>query len=143
MGGHGNEVVTRSLWLVLVLTILLWPAQGSAQCTAFWVYPVSGLWSDPVNWENGFPPLPTDVVCITAGPGPYTVTLGESLAVRGLIVDAVSGGPAELWLFDAFGGQVHLTVDDGLEVRCAGSNDGLFPDDLLSIFADCSNPDRV
>ncbi len=64
------------------------------QLTATWLNPVSGNWTDPTQWStpnfpnNGNPAGTTYHAVIDAVGGPYTVTLGESVALTSLTVDA-------------------------------------------------------
>lgn len=72
--------------------IMLAAGQACAQQDAFWVNPVSGLWSDAANWSVSFVPgqgANTNVRAVVDRDGPYTVALDFNAQVAGLELSGV------------------------------------------------------
>lgn len=65
-------------------------APTPSSCSKSWASGFGGFWSDSAAWVPAGVPTIDDTVCISA-PGTYTVTVGASITLRGLIVGDAAG----------------------------------------------------
>jgi hypothetical protein len=74
------------------------PAQAQVSlpaCTDSWNNPISDNWETASDWSTGSVPGPGDVACIEVA-GTYSVTLGGSATVAGLIIGGAGTGTQTL-----------------------------------------------
>jgi hypothetical protein len=63
-------------------------ALAQAPPCILWAAAVDGEFEDDSKWTGGIAPAATDDACITVGGAPYTVSLGTSRTVNGLLIGA-------------------------------------------------------
>ncbi len=81
--------------------------------TISWANPVSGNWNDPTMWNTGVVPVASDVVTIDVPGAPFSVTLGASATVDGLLLGGGTSDPT-LRIATSVNVAVTLTVANGM-----------------------------